>query len=99
MSEKLLAGQVPGTEHDTMLCSWGTKGSDKVEALPSATSKKDTKGGELTVEEHEKIQEGALLSQTDPQISHPSAPSGRYRSHFQGNRASGCGGFRRGRRR
>lgn len=36
--------------------SWGTKGSDKVEALPSATSKKDGKEG-ATVEVQEKVQE------------------------------------------
>ncbi|KAK4699699.1 chitin synthase, partial [Phenoliferia sp. Uapishka_3] len=35
--------------------SWGTKGSDSVEALPSATSKKD--GKEATVEVQEKVQE------------------------------------------
>lgn len=37
--------------------SWGTKGSDKVEALPAAQSKKD--GEEKVVETHEKVQEGA----------------------------------------
>ncbi|KAK4056773.1 hypothetical protein OIO90_002325 [Microbotryomycetes sp. JL221] len=36
--------------------SWGTKGSDKVDALPSATIKKDDKDGP-TVEVHEKVQE------------------------------------------
>lgn len=36
--------------------SWGTKGSDKVEALPAAQSKKD--GGEKVVETQEKVQEG-----------------------------------------
>ncbi|KAM0791469.1 hypothetical protein ACM66B_005922 [Microbotryomycetes sp. NB124-2] len=36
--------------------SWGTKGSDKVDALPSATVKKDDKDGP-TVEVHEKVQE------------------------------------------
>ncbi|GAA5981736.1 hypothetical protein JCM11641_004230 [Rhodosporidiobolus odoratus] len=35
--------------------SWGTKGSDKVEALPSAKSKSD--GEEKVVETHEKMQE------------------------------------------
>ncbi|GJN90829.1 hypothetical protein Rhopal_003843-T1 [Rhodotorula paludigena] len=35
--------------------SWGTKGSDKVEALPAAQSKKD--GEEKVVETHEKVQE------------------------------------------
>lgn len=39
--------------------SWGTKGSDKVEALPAAQSKKD--GEEKVVETHEKVQEGAPL--------------------------------------
>lgn len=35
--------------------SWGTKGSDKVEALPAAQSKKD--GGEKIVETQERVQE------------------------------------------
>lgn len=39
--------------------SWGTKGSDKVDALPSATSKKDV------VEVQEKVQEGEEL------LTHP----------------------------
>lgn len=37
--------------------SWGTKGSDKVEALPAAKSKSD--GEEKVVETHERVQEGA----------------------------------------
>lgn len=37
--------------------SWGTKGSDKVDTLPAAQSKKD--GEEKVVETHEKVQEGA----------------------------------------
>lgn len=36
--------------------SWGTKGSDKVDALPAAKSKKD--GEEKVVVTHEKVQEG-----------------------------------------
>lgn len=36
--------------------SWGTKGSDKVDALPAAKSKKD--GEEKVVETQEKVQEG-----------------------------------------
>jgi hypothetical protein len=42
--------------------SWGTKGSDKVEALPAAQSKKD--GGEKVVETQEKVQEGAFSLST-----------------------------------
>jgi chitin synthase len=36
--------------------SWGTKGSDKVDALPAAKSKTD--GEEKVVVTHEKVQEG-----------------------------------------
>jgi chitin synthase len=42
--------------------SWGTKGSDKVDTLPAAQSKKD--GEEKVVETHEKVQEGASRPET-----------------------------------
>ena len=42
----------------TQIRSWGTKGSDKVEALPAATSKKED-GQDAVVEVQEKKQAGA----------------------------------------
>lgn len=41
--------------------SWGTKGSDKVEMLPSAKSKKDGKSETAIVEVQAVIQEGSSL--------------------------------------
>lgn len=46
-------------ETDTVDDSWGTKGSDKIEPLPSATSKKDGKSAAV-VEVQAVVQEGAV---------------------------------------
>ena len=45
-----------GLQHDV---SWGTKGSDKVEALPSAKSRRDDKSEAAVVEVQAKPQEGS----------------------------------------
>lgn len=69
--------------------SWGTKGSDKVDTLPAAQSKKD--GEEKVVETHEKVQEGAFKNLTSRLTSADLAfATRRYRFGLQGDRSACC---------